>query len=60
MELMGNAIDLARHGREGFEMLANVAKQCSCYRLVVGDLDEACRTIANLVDDRTPQLLEGT
>ncbi len=47
--LAGNAFNLGAHGARGLQVLAAVAGACRCYRLTVGDLDEACRLVTELV-----------
>lgn len=48
--LARNAFNLAAYGRRGLETLAAVVRRCDCYRLPVGDLDEACRLVWDLVE----------
>jgi len=60
IELMRNTIDLSRHGRDGFEALAAAVRESACYRLTVGDLDDACSTIAGLVQRQAGLVVEGT
>jgi hypothetical protein len=49
--LMRQTFRLHRHGRRNFEVLTRVAARTRCFRLLVGDLDEACIRLARLVDD---------
>jgi hypothetical protein len=49
--LAENAFNLRVHQRHGLEVLAEVVRRCSCYRLVVGDLDAACALITGLVGE---------
>jgi hypothetical protein len=49
--LAQNSFDLARHRRVGLELLAQVVRRCDCYRMEVGDLDQACELVGRLVGD---------
>lgn len=45
-----NAFNFRSHGRAALHLLADVARQSSCHRLVVGDLDDACDLVLGLLD----------
>ena len=47
--LADNSFNLPTHGQLGFEVLASVVRQSECYRLLVGDLVEACDQILDLL-----------
>lgn len=47
--LVESAFNLEAHGANGFRRLAEVARSCACYRLVFGDLQEACRLVLELI-----------
>ena len=47
--LADNSMNLPGHGRRGFDALAAVARQSECYRLLVGDLDDASALVTNLL-----------
>jgi hypothetical protein len=42
MTLGENSFNLHDHAAAGFKVLGAVVRECACYRLVVGDLREAC------------------
>jgi hypothetical protein len=51
---------LSRHGAAGFKALSELVRRTPTYRLVIGDLDSACRAVASLLHDanssaRSPQ-----
>jgi hypothetical protein len=45
LELATNTFNLDRHGGQGLALLARVAERCSCFRLDVSELGEACRLL---------------
>jgi hypothetical protein len=45
LELATNAFNLDQHGGGGLRRLAGVTQQCSCFRLDVSDLADACRLV---------------
>lgn len=45
LELATNTFNLDRHGGLGLALLARIAQRCSCFRLDVSELDEACRLL---------------
>lgn len=49
MEMGQNSFNLAHHGRQGVETLAEVARKSTCHRLVVGDLDVACALVRDVL-----------
>jgi hypothetical protein len=49
LELATNTFNLDRHGGQGLALLARVAERCSCFRLDVSELDEACRLLLTVV-----------
>jgi hypothetical protein len=49
LELATNTFNLDRHGGQGLALLARVADRCSCFRLAVSELDEACRLLLAVV-----------
>jgi hypothetical protein len=48
MTLGENSFNLHDHAAAGFKALGAVVRQCACYRLVVGDLTEACDLVLAL------------
>lgn len=54
MTLARNAFHLERFGGAGIELLARVAVGASCYRLRIGDLDEAVRSVLRIVKREEP------
>lgn len=50
-ELVRNAFNLDRFGRDGFNLLTRVVRGASCYRLTSGDLDDAVRAVGRIVQD---------
>lgn len=48
--LAENAFNLERFGRRGVEVLARVVAGARCFRLRMGDLDVAARTVRRLLD----------
>lgn len=53
LTLAENSFNLVDHGRRGLQALADVVEGCECYRLTVGDLDDAVALISD-VFDRAP------
>lgn len=51
-ELAEHAFNLPRFGDRGLWVLAELARRSSCHRLLVGDLEEACELLTDLVDGR--------
>ena len=49
-----HSFNFKAHGAPALEVVADVARQSSCHRLVVGDLDEACALIFDLLDVEVP------
>jgi hypothetical protein len=49
LELGRHSFNLAHHGRHGVETLASIARQSTCYRLVVGDLGDACSIVCDVL-----------
>jgi hypothetical protein len=45
LELATNAFNLDQHGGRGLRYLAGLAEQCTCFRLDVSDLADACRLV---------------
>jgi hypothetical protein len=50
--LAANSFNLHDHGETGFRALAAVVRRCECYRLVVGDLAEACELVLAMQSGR--------
>jgi len=48
--LIENAFNFSVHGGRGLELLANMARACACFRLTIGDLDEACLLLLGALD----------
>jgi hypothetical protein len=44
---------LDRHGRAGFDALSELVRRTPTYRLVIGDLESACREVMTLFDEIT-------
>ena len=58
VRVMGdNAFNFQSLGQHGLRVLAGVARRSSCYRLEIGDLDEACGLVRGLV--RRPPTGDG-
>jgi hypothetical protein len=51
VELARNTFRFREHPRRSLDVLAGVIREVDCYRLRVGDLDDACATIATLMDE---------
>jgi hypothetical protein len=51
LELATNTFDFRDHPRRSLARLADVVRGARCFRLAVGDLDEACALITKLVED---------
>jgi hypothetical protein len=49
MEMGQNSFNLQRHGGQGVEALAAVARRSTCHRLVVGDLAVACGLLRDVL-----------
>jgi hypothetical protein len=45
LELATNAFNLERHGGNGLARLARLAEECSCFRLHLSELADACRLV---------------
>ena len=45
LELATNVFNLERHGGHGLARLATLAEECSCFRLDLSELDDACRLV---------------
>jgi hypothetical protein len=50
VEMAKNTFRFNRHPRRALDMLTEVVRGAECYRIVVGDLTDACRVITELVD----------
>jgi HprK-related kinase A len=48
MQLADSAFNYSLHGRNGFDVLAQIVEACTCYELVYGDLGEALRIFERL------------
>jgi hypothetical protein len=44
-----------RHGVRNFHVLADLARRCDCYRLTIGDLDQAVALVKDLVHSTAAQ-----
>lgn len=53
-QLGENAFNLPSFGRRGLHLLADLVRHARCYRLRVGDLDEAVEAVSRLVGQRSP------
>jgi hypothetical protein len=47
--LAEQSFNFVRHGEAGLRTLADVVRRSTCYRLVMGDLEQACRLILDLI-----------
>lgn len=52
--LFENAVNIARHKEAGLDRLIAIARKAPGYRLVFGDLDDACKTILGIVEGNGP------
>lgn len=58
--LAENSFNITRFGaRTGMEVLAAVVRRCRCYRMTVGDLDQACERILELLRERPTDGVDG-
>ena len=48
--LFENTVNTARHKEKGLDRLIGIAKRAPGYRLVFGDLDEACEAVLGIVE----------
>jgi hypothetical protein len=48
--LAENAFNFASHKAEGLNTLAAIVRQCECYRLTMGSLEDACDEVMNVVE----------
>ena len=48
MQLADSAFNYSLHGRNGFDVLAQIVEACTCYELVYGDLEDALRIFERL------------
>lgn len=48
--LFENTVNIARHKEKGLDRLIGIAKKAPGYRLVFGDLDEACEAVLGIVE----------
>jgi len=48
MQLADSAFNYSLHGRNGFELLAQIVEACACYELAYGELEEALRICERL------------
>jgi hypothetical protein len=55
LELTTNTFEFRSHARRSLEALAEVVRGARCYRMAVGDLDDACALISELVDQVAEQ-----
>lgn len=46
----GSTFELGAHAARDLPVLGRLVERCACYRLVVGDLDEACRLVLDALD----------
>jgi hypothetical protein len=53
LRLLQNTFDFARNGPRNLSVLAELVRQSACYRLVNGDLGEACSVISRLVEQKS-------
>jgi hypothetical protein len=56
LELATNTFEFRSHARRSLEALAEVVRSAQCYRMAVGDLDDACALISGLVDRAAEQV----
>jgi hypothetical protein len=49
--LAENSFNLTSHGPKGLDAMARLVRGCRCFRLTVGNLDEACELIVRLIRD---------
>ena len=56
MLMIQNALNLPAHGKDGLEVLAANARRAPGFRLEIGDLDEACSLITELMIRGAPSL----
>ena len=47
--LVENSFNFALHGRRGLHAFAALVERSTCHRLIISDLDEACRLVLGLV-----------
>ncbi len=50
MHVIECAFNFNVHGRQGFELLANLVEHCDCYEFTYGDLEDAAACFAKLAD----------
>jgi hypothetical protein len=48
--LADNSFNFGLHGGDGLRALADVVRGCTCYRLTMNDLDEACDEVISLLE----------
>jgi hypothetical protein len=48
--LVENSFNFHLHGRAGLEAYAALVRGATCHRLVMGDLDDACRLVLELFE----------
>lgn len=58
-ELVGQTFDFHVAGSRNLTVLADLVRACACYRLVVGDLADACELLHGLVDDLVDRKAAG-
>ena len=51
--LFENTVNITRHKEVGLDLLIAISKKTQGYRLIFGDLDEACKVVLNLVGSRS-------
>lgn len=54
MGLFENTVNISRHKERGLARLIGIAENAPAYRLVFGDLDEACDVVLGIVEDNGP------
>lgn len=52
--LFENTVNMARHKEKGLDRLIGIARKAPGYRLVFGDLDEACKAVLGIVEGNGP------
>jgi hypothetical protein len=52
LELATNTFKFREHPRRSLELLAEVVRNAECFRLTVGNLDDACGLVADLAGAR--------
>lgn len=52
--LFENTVNIVRHKEKGLDRLIGIARKTPGYRLIFGDLNEACKAILGIVKDNDP------